>query len=208
MILTVLPILAFLTAFGALWMLQKRSQRLKFPIGTTVLVVVSLVTGTYAAFDAAVSDALGSDPQALSSGEVWRVITPLFTQQGDLFGVIFSLVILAAVGTVVENLLGRWMLFGVFLASGLAGELFAGLTGQAFAGTTVATTGLAAVLLIAGLTDGFASTLTGVFGVICGVILLIAWDPHGVAFFVGGLIGAVYLIVRTVTKRDVGEPSP
>src|SRR5699024_8070513 len=51
-------------------------------------------------------DQFGRDPAALAAGQWWRMVTPLFVQDGGLLGLIFNLVALAVVRSPASLLLG------------------------------------------------------------------------------------------------------
>jgi membrane associated rhomboid family serine protease len=94
--------------------------------------------------------ALRRDGPAISSGEIWRLLSSLLVQDGGAIGTIFNLAGLVVIGIAAERRLGRprWML--AYLVGGLTGELVGWAGWQPIgAGNSVAVCGLAGALAIA-----------------------------------------------------------
>lgn len=77
----------------------------------------------------------------LATGQWWRLITPAFMHFSELH-LVFNLLWIWVVGSRIEQLQGRWVLFGIFLlASSLSnlaqfwvsGPLFGGMSGVVYA---------------------------------------------------------------------------
>ncbi|HMB23914.1 MAG: rhomboid family intramembrane serine protease, partial [Chloroflexota bacterium] len=82
-------------------------------------------------------------------GEWWRLVTPLFFQDGGIGGTISNLVGLALIGVVAEQLWDRRDMLLIFFAGGLAGELIGLVWQPVGAGNSVANFSLAASAAIA-----------------------------------------------------------
>ena len=128
-------------------------------------------------------------------GDWWRLISPLFVQDGGVIGTIFNLVSLALVGSLAERIWnGRSMLI-IFFVGGVIGEI-AGFAWQPVgAGNSVGNFSLAASIAVVSLMRlPFAPVL--LFAVIAlgadGVLLWLQ-DIHGAAALVG-TIQALFLI--------------
>lgn len=187
---------------------QDSLRRLRVPWVTLAIFALTLVVGAFAVFDDAILDAIRRDPDRLQSGEWWRLITPLVGQDGGLSGLIFNLVILLAVGAVVENLFGWKLLLVTYLAAGILSEVAAYtiMPNQGFAGNSVANFGLIGLVCAFGLMSSNAARLTGALGLLGGVVLLVLWDLHGIGFAVGALIGVGIGVVRRARDRVPRHP--
>lgn len=199
----VLPFILVLTIFVVVLLMQGRTEKLRWPIATTVIWVITLVVGVFAVFDQNLLDAIGRNGDRLASGEWWRIISPLIGQDGGLVGLLFNLLTLAFVGTVVENLFGRRMLVGVYLAAGLIGEIaaYTVLPPQGFAGNSVANFGLVGLLFVVGVTKQMPAWVIAAIGLFLGVVMLVGLSIHGVGFAVGALIGAGYVLLPRLKAR-------
>src|SRR6266498_2052436 len=112
------------------------------PVATaSVLLLTAVITGLQFRFPEVLS-ALRRTPWALSSGEWWRLITPLFVHPDGWSQITFDFIGIAIVGTVVERIFGarRWLI--LYFSAGLVGEV-AGFAWEPFgAGSSVGGAGL------------------------------------------------------------------
>lgn len=167
----------------------------RFPITTVaVWTVTALITGSQL-FTPAVLSALRRDPFGLSTGEWWRLLTPLFVHPEGWPQITFNFTVLAAVGVLAERLFGsrRWLL--LYFASGCLGEL-AGYAWQPHgAGASVAIAGLAGGLLACLLArTGHPVARLGAAGALLGAVLLTVYrDIHGPPILAGAALAAVML---------------
>jgi rhomboid protease GluP len=182
---------------------QDPHRTLRMPWVTLAIFAVTLLVGAFAVFDDAILDAIRRYPDRLQSGEWWRLFTPLVGQDGGLSGLIFNLVILLAVGAVVENLFGWKLLLITYLSAGILSEVAAYtiMPDQGFAGNSVANFGLIGLVCAFGVLSSSGARLTGALGLIGGVVLLVLWDLHGIGFAVGALIGLGIGVVRLLRDR-------
>jgi rhomboid protease GluP len=204
-----IPLLVVTSMTVVLLRQQDPSRRPRVPWVTLALFVVTLAVGAFAVFDDALLDAIRRDLGALRAGEWWRLITPLFGQDGGLSGLIFNLVILLAVGAVVENMFGWRLLLITYFSAGLLSEIaaYTVMLGQGFAGNSVANFGLVGLICAFGVLSGSGARLTGALGLIGGVVLLVIWDLHGIGFAVGALIGLAIGLVRWLRQRPKARAS-
>ena len=96
------------------------------------------------------------------------------------------------------------MLLIAYFAAGLLSEVaaYTVMQGQGFAGNSVAVFGLGGLLCVAGAFSTSGARVTGLVGLVLGVVLLALWDLHAVGFIVGALIG----VVRWLSQRPRTRP--
>lgn len=132
------------------------------------------------------------DADAVRHGELWRILTALFFQDGWIVGGVFNIVCLLAVGAVAERRLGRrrWLL--LYFGGGLLVELLALLLQPVGAGNSIANFSLAGALLFGATHRGRAPVrVLGVVGFVPALLLLSLADVHGAATFVGAGLRAL-----------------
>ena len=195
--------LMILTIAAGMLVMRVRGKQWRIPWVTLAIALVTFVVGVLALFDPALLAAIGRDRDALAAGEWWRIITPLFGQDGGWFGLVFNLVALLVLGAIVELVIGWRMLLVTYFVSGFVSEVVAYtlLPDQGFAGNSVANFGLAGLIAVVAVARPFPIKLFGVFPLLFGVILLVAQNLHGVGIAVGALVGAVYVLVVWVRGR-------
>ena len=125
------------------------------------------------------------------AGDWWRLVTPLFFQDGGVAGGVFNLVSLLLVGSVAEQLWGsrRWLL--IFFVSGILSEVVAFAWQPVGAGNSVANFGLAASVGVLCLLQGARWQVRAVVVVslVAGAFLLVFRDVHGAATLIGAGLG-------------------
>jgi len=129
------------------------------------------------------------------AGDWWRIVTPLFVQDGGVSGSIFNLVSLLLIGTVAEKIWGsqRWLL--IFFAGGILSEIIAFVWQPVGAGNSVANFSLAASIAVVCLALR-ASGVVKVMAILAlgaGMILLLLRDVHGPAMLFGALIALILI---------------
>lgn len=160
MILTSIALVAL--AAAGVRIVVSRGRRPAFPWATVVLAAVTTVISVAGELDAEVLSALDRNRELLLDGQWWRIVTPLFVQDGGWLGTIVNLVALLIAGTMAELLYSRWVMLAVYFVSGLVSEVaaYTVFPGQGFAGNSVAIVGLlaGAALLVAGRARSHAPT--------------------------------------------------
>lgn len=138
--------------------------------------------------------ALERNPEALASGQWWRVISPLLVDSDGLLQFLFVSVGFVCVGIPVEHRLGRWRWLALFFAGALAGEA-AGYAWQPYGGgTSIALCGLVGGMVVAGIwrADAFSA-----IAFIFALVLVVALAGAPIASHFGGdaTIGAIVIAV-------------
>jgi membrane associated rhomboid family serine protease len=133
------------------------------------------------------------NPVGLAMGEYWRILTPLFFQDGGISGGVFNLMALALVGSTAERQWGyaRWSV--IYFGCGVLGECLALAWQPIGAGNSIATMSLSGSLLSLGWrTPGIAAGRPlAALGAIIGLGLIAKQDIHGTAVLLGMAVGAL-----------------
>ena len=175
------------------------------PVATIiVLSITALLTAWHQVFDPRVLEALRRNPEALSAGQWWRVLSPIFVQAEGWPQIAFNFTSIPIVGVIVERIFGsrRWLL--LYFLPGLVGEA-AGYAWKPYgAGSSVGGAGLlgalcAALLMKRGLP---VQARLGAAGVLAGAVVLTALrDLHGPPILAGACLGA-FILQRGVACDD------
>lgn len=195
---------------GGVQFLRGTGRRLAFPGMTLVLAAVTAVVSILGNLNPDILAALGRDRDALLAGQWWRLITPLFVQDGGWAGTVFNLVALLIIGSFAESLYGRGVLVGVYFAAGLVSEVAAYtiLQHQGFAGNSVADLGLTALCLTTYVVGSVAlPRVLGVVGLLAGAALIVTANLHGVGFAVGAAAALVLAIREHGRQPATAIPS-
>lgn len=136
-------------------LLATMGRRASTPRATATLWIITAATSTAQLLHPVLLDQFRRNPVALAAGQWWRMVTPMFFQDGHLLGTIFNLVVLAVIGARAEKLLGPWRWLVVYFGAGLFGDavsyLWLNPTG---AGNSMAVAGLLGTLAVTALTAG------------------------------------------------------
>jgi membrane associated rhomboid family serine protease len=213
----VLLITAISVAIGIL-ILRHRGQKLRLPIATLALALLTFVVGLLVLADQTLPVVLGRDFGAIALGEWWHFVTAMFAQDPSWFPILFNVIALLVIGTLFESAFGWWMLLLTFFGAGLVSEVAGYLLNQpaGFTGNSVANSGLAGMLAVVALTLPLPARALGILSILAAVALyarglfIFAFpDLHPIGYFAGALIGLVYVVVgwaRTRAGRN-REPS-
>lgn len=167
--------------------------RSRLPYATLWITLVIAITTTLQFYFPAILQLLERNYTRILGGDWWRIITPLFVQDGGVSGSIFNIVSLVLVGSVAERLWGsqRWLI--IFFAGGILSEIVGFAWQPIGAGNSVANFSLAAsiaVLCIA-LNGSRGIRVTAILALGVGLILLLINDIHGAAMLLGALIALI-----------------
>ena len=176
------------------------------PRATLSLLVAIGIPTTLQFFFPSILTLFRRDTVAFWAGEWWRVITPLFVQDGGVSGSIFNLVSLLIVGGIAERLWGsrRWLI--IFFLGGVLCEIIALAWQPVGAGNSGANFALAASVAILSLTRN-PLRLECIFAYVilaAGVLLLILHDIHGAATAFGVVIALILVWFEHGKLQDGG----
>jgi rhomboid protease GluP len=176
----------------------------RIPLATLVLAAAIALPTTLQFVFPAILSLLQRDFTRFAHGEWWRVITPLFVQDGGVAGSIFNLLTLLLVGTVAECLLGSRRMLGIFFVGGLVGELVAFAWQPIGAGNSVGNFGLAAGVAVTCLVSqtGTITRVISLLALSADAVLIVLKDIHGAAA-VAGVILALALKSKDQKRETI-----
>lgn len=164
------------------------------PYATLLLMLAITIPTTLQFFFPSLLQMFERDYARFLAGDWWRILTPLFVQDGGLNGSIFNLVSLLLVGTIAEKIWGsqRWLI--IFFAGGILSEMIGFAWQPVGAGNSVANFGLAASIAVFCLTINTprAVRITAILALGAGVILMFLRDIHGPAMMIGAGIALIF----------------
>ena len=175
---------------------QSRSHKV-LPIVTIIVFRITAILGLIQIAFPQILDVLGRDPEKLISGEWWRIVTPLFVQDGGLSGLISNLFLLGILGVVVERLFNRKKWIVLYFGTGILAECIAYLWYLRGAGNSIANAGLASGLIMLAVFQ--TNTRTRIVGFACiGLALLLSLlgDLHGIALILGTFLASIILFLK------------
>jgi len=165
------------------------------PFATLVLLLAISIPTALQFFFPSLLQMFERDYTRFLAGDWWRVITPLFVQDGGISGSIFNLVTLLLIGTVAEKMWGsqRWPI--LFFAGGILSEIIAFVWQPVGAGNSVANFSLAASIAVLSLTlpTSRVVKVMAILALGAGMILLLLRDVHGPAMLFGALIALILI---------------
>jgi membrane associated rhomboid family serine protease len=179
-------------------------RRLVVPTLTGVVLVVLIVCAV-AQIRVPPLLAFAERSEMVEHGQVWRLLTAPWFQDGGLSGTLLNLVMLVVIGWVAEAELDRRCWIGAYACGALAGGL-AGLAWQPVgAGNSIAVLGLAGAVFAARAlrAQSLRQRLAGAWPLLICLAMAGLRDIHGAAGLAGALVG---LICVATTARF--RPTP
>jgi membrane associated rhomboid family serine protease len=161
-----------------------------FPLATLLLFVIVAVPTALQFFFPVILSALERDYTRFLNGEWWRVITPLFVQDGGVPGSIFNLSSLLLVGGVAERLWGSRQMIAIFSVGGLISEVVAFAWQPIGAGNSVGNFSLAASVAMKclGPQAGKITRVIALLALSADAVLVVLRDIHGAAALAGAIL--------------------
>jgi len=162
-----------------------------FPRATLLLFAMIATPTLFQISFPVILSALERDCARFLSGEWWRVITPLFVQDGGVAGSIFNLVSLLLVGAVSERLWGSRRMLVIFFGGGVVGEVVAFAWQPIGAGNSVGNLSLAASVAVTCLARraGRMTRAIALLALSADAVLVVLKDIHGAAALAGAILG-------------------
>jgi len=174
---------------------------------TTFLLVLAIAIPSVLQFPfPALLSTLQRDYERFLNGDWWRLVTPLFVQDGGVSGTIFNLIGLALVGSVAERIWSARSMLLIFFIGGIIGEI-AGFVWQPIgAGNSIGNFSLAASIAVASLARNpprpvqiLAILALGADGILLGL-----QDIHGAAAMIGAILALFLSRVQHDKKQELG----
>ncbi|HEY2828177.1 MAG TPA: rhomboid family intramembrane serine protease [Pirellulales bacterium] len=167
----------------------------QLPWATLLLIVAIGIPTTLQFFFPSILMLFRRDASAFLAGDWWRVLTPLFVQDGGVSGSIFNLLSLLFVGSVAEHLWGRVRWLIIFFLGGISSEIISLAWQPVGAGNSLANFSLAAsVAAICFTRDPLPlERVAACLALGAGAWLLALHDNHGAAVAVGAVIALMLI---------------
>jgi rhomboid protease GluP len=178
-----------------------------FPVATVALLAITITATLVQIAVPELRLHLWRDEEALRSGELWRLATPLLIQYDPWRDAAVVLGLIAFIGTAVERVYGARRLLGIYVTCGVVGQACGYLWEPPDAGASVAGAGLlgalSAWLLWPTSRAPVPPRLLAVLAVVAALILTVHQDMHGPPLLVGGALGTLVQIRATRANRLV-----
>ena len=172
---------------------KQRGTEIKFhklSISIGIIALTVLVTSLQFFFPEIIT-ALERNEDALLSGEVWRLITPLFVQPQGLWQCLFNGIFFISFLPIAEHFYGRRVLI-IYFGSGLAGQIVNYYWNRGGGGSSTALYGVIGSLFVYILLNRKTFPQGYIFLAIAGflgaIILCFFKDGHAPALLVGGCL--------------------
>ena len=179
---------------------QAHPKTFQLPQTTTLLLLAIAIPSILQFFVPGVLSLFERNYSLFLKGEWWRLITPLFVQDGGVSGTIFNLTSLLLVGSVAERFWGGRRMLLIFFIGGIAAELVAFAWQPIGAGNSIGNFSLAAAIAVACLMRHpprsmqiMALLALGADGVLLGL-----QNIHGAA----AMVGAIQALFLSRVERE------
>jgi Rhomboid family len=181
----------------------------KLTVSIIIISVTALITSLQFIFPEIVT-ALERNKAALLSGEVWRLITPLFIQPMGLTQCLYNGVFFISFLPIAEYLFGRSLIV-IYFGAGLAGQIVNYYWEKGRGGSSTAIYGVIGSLFAYILLNRKLFSQGYIFLPIAGFLgattLCFFQDGHASSLLVGGVISLAFMRDESVAgKKLVGEP--
>ncbi len=166
----------------------------KLWISISIISLTLMVTASQFIFPEII-DALDRNKQALLSGEVWRLITPLFIQPMGLWQCLFNGIFFIAFLPVAEYFYGRGLIL-IYFGSGVAGQIINYYWNKGGGGSSTALYGAIGSLFMYILLNRKAFPqgyiLLSMSGFLGAIILCFFEDGHAPSLLAGGMLSLIF----------------
>lgn len=185
---------------------QLMATRGRFPLPGPTTLVVLLAVAAGLAFQLAVPGTLQllqRDAAGVAGGQLWRLFTALFVQDGGLVGGLFNLLWLFLAGGIAERIWSRPAWLGLYFGGGIICEVVALVWEPVGGGNSVAYFTLCGAMLAIPLRRpvNVRVRIIAGFGLAVGIILALLANIHGAAVLVGAA-GGLVLAQRAAVRES------
>lgn len=169
---------------------QSTSKKFDFPKTTFFLLLIIGIPSVLQFFFPMMLPTFQRDYEGFLHGDRWRLITPLFVQDGGVLGTIFNLICLALLGGVAERIWNGTIMLIIFFMGGITGEIVGFAWQPIGAGNSVGNFSLAASIAVVSLTRLPPKPVQFLAVVALGANGILLWlrDIHGAAALMGAIL--------------------
>lgn len=184
-----------------------RERRL--PAGAVALLALVSVPSIAQLIWPSILHALDRQPAAIvHHGQLWRVVTAAFVQDGAISGIVFNLVSLGVIAALAEWHWGARRMGAIFVVAAVLLNVQAVAFGLGGAGSSGATYALGASLAGALILTGTSpQRLRAIACPLLGAAMLVLGDAHGLAILYGTLAGLALQVAARRSSRAWGSPA-
>lgn len=176
-----------------------------------IIIVITVTVSSLQFVFPEIIPALNRNGQAVLSGEVWRLITPLFIQPMGIWQFLFNGLFMLAFLPIAEHFYGRG-LFLIYFGTGILGQMInsywattPGGIPTSGGGSSTALYGIIGslfmVILIQRKTFPKGYLLIPIAGFLGAAVLVLFEDGHAPSLLAGGLLGLMLL-----NNREINNP--
>ena len=173
------------------------------PISISIITITTLITSLQFIFPGIIT-ALDRNKEALLSGEVWRLITPLFIQPMGIWQCVFNGIFFLAFLPIAEFIYRRKLIL-IYFTAGLVGQIFNYYWNKGGGGSSTAIYGVIGSLYtyIVHNRNKFPSgyIFLPIAGFLGAVILLFFQDGHAPGLLTGGILSWVLVSQQQTSKK-------
>jgi membrane associated rhomboid family serine protease len=199
-------VLSSILCASHLYRTRWRIRASRLPVAALVICGVTILLSGVQFVMPEVLAALRRDPEALSNGEWWRLVTPLFVQPGGWIQLIVNIAFLFTFLPVAECVYrsGLWL---IYFASGIVGQVVNYAWSPHGGGSSTAAFGAMGSILVCVLLSGRDAPLPyrvfAIMGLVASIVMSFAQDGHGPGMLAGAIAGTIISVLseRSRTRR-------
>jgi rhomboid protease GluP len=203
---TAVAVVTTLVCMSYLYYACRPAARGRLPVFSILVIGATAITSGLQFVCPGLLAALQRDPEAIRSGELWRLVTALFVQPNGIAQCLVNGFLILTFMPAVERLYEKNVLL-VYFASGLVGQIVNYFWDSGSGGSSTAIFGLMGSLLIYVIRNRKVLLLPFAFiagaGLLAAVAMLLARDGHGVGLIVGALIASMLHLESMMFRSKV-----
>ena len=167
----------------------------KLPVSISIISITAVVTSLQFLFPGIIT-ALDRNKDALLSGELWRLITPLFIQPKGIWQCLFNGIFFISFLPIAEHFYGRRLMI-IYFGAGLAGQLFNYYWEKGGGGSSTAIYGVIGSLYMYLLLNRRSFPQGYIFlpvaGFLGAIVLCFFKDGHAPSLLTGGVLSLAFM---------------